>query len=534
MVARVLREPVNACAASVLQVKVTAEAAGRFLVARHFLAPARSLAGGLDGVLEVFRKLGSIQFDPIAVAGRNHDLVLHARVAGYEPAWCDVLYERREIFEATNKALSFVATSEFPWFRHVMGRKGPRFHAAVLADNAAVAERVLGRIRADGPLSSHDFERETGPTKDWFGMPENAVRAVLEAYTVTGVIGLARRDGNLRYYDLLERLLPAELLAQEVPEREQLLHKLLSRYRAHGLLGAGGAGGTFERIAPPRSTPERVGRNTLLEELIELGALVPVQVEGVRGERFVLAEELALLQAPPEPTPSVAFIPPFDSLLWDNALVTSLFDFRLRVGGILPAGKAPVGLLRAVDRLPRSLRRPDRAAHRPRGWGRARAERLVGERLRSAARRRVRRRDARRPPRLPAFRRREPPRLGTASRNQATAVPHAPVKRRGQGFRIGRRSSSLSTAGRRRSKRQASGAGSLWSPAARTVVCGRKPRNRTADNCADLDRTAKHGSTAQDGGRTYEARKTAGGRTKPGPRRAGHGMPKICPSRMFR
>ena len=76
-------------------------------------------------MLEVFRKFGSIQFDPIAVAGRNHDLVLHARVAGYEPAWCDVLYERREIFEATNKALSFVPTSEFPWFRHVMGRKGP-------------------------------------------------------------------------------------------------------------------------------------------------------------------------------------------------------------------------------------------------------------------------------------------------------------------------------------------------------------------------------------------------------------------------
>src|SRR6266516_4297489 len=327
LAARVLREPVNARAAMVVQVKVTAGAARRFLVARHFLAPARSLAGGPEAVLEVFRKFGSIQFDPIAAAGRNHDLVLHARVAGYEPAWCDVLYERREIFEATNKALSFVPTSEFPWFRHVMGRKGPRFHAAALAENAAVAERVLGRIRAEGPLSSLDFERETGPTKDWFGMPENAVRAVLEAYTVTGGIGLARRDGNLRYYDLLERLLPAELLAHKVPEREQLRHKLLSRYRAHGLLGAGGAGGTFDRIAPPKSTPERTGRNELREELVELGALVPVDVEGVRGKRLFLAEELALLQEPPEPTPSVAFISPFDSLLWDTALLSSLFAF---------------------------------------------------------------------------------------------------------------------------------------------------------------------------------------------------------------
>jgi len=314
-------------------VDVAAEAARRFLVARHFLAPARSLGGGLDGVMKVFHRFGAIQFDPIAVAGRNHDLVLHARVAGYEPTWCDRLYERGDIFEATNKALSFVPTSEFPWFRHVWGRKGPRFHEAVLADNAAVAERVLERIRADGPLSSLDFERETGPTKNWFGMPENAVRAVLEAYTVIGVIGLARREGNHRYYDLLERLLPADVLARDVPEHEQLRHKLLSRYRAHGLLGAGGAGGTFHRIAAPSD------RNELRAELVELGSLVPVGVEGVRGKRFVLGDELALLEAPPEPEPSVAFIAPFDSLLWDTALLESLFGFRFVWEGFFPPAK---------------------------------------------------------------------------------------------------------------------------------------------------------------------------------------------------
>ena len=314
-------------ATTVLPVKITADAARRFLVARHLLAPARSVSGGLDGVLEVFRKFGSIQFDPIAVAGRNHDLVLHARVADYDPAWCDLLYQRREIFEATNKALSFVPASEFPWFRLGWGRKGPRFHAQILAENPEVAKRVLERIRAEGPLSTLDFELEHGAAKDWFGMPENVVRAVLEAYTVNGAIGLARREGNRRYCDVIERLLPAELLVQEVPLREQLRHKMLSRYRAHGLLAAGGAGSTFDRIAPPKSTPDRVGRDTLRKELIESGALLPVEVEGVRGKRFVLGEELALLQAPPEPVPSVAFIAPFDALLWDAALVASLFDF---------------------------------------------------------------------------------------------------------------------------------------------------------------------------------------------------------------
>jgi uncharacterized protein YcaQ len=314
-------------------VKVTSDAARRFLVARHFLAPARALTGGLEGVIEVLRRLGSIQFDPIAVAGRNHDLVLHARVAQYEPGWCDTLYERGEIFETTNKALSFIRMSEVPWFRSNSGRKGRRFHAAALAENASVAERVLARIRAEGPLSSGDFEREAGPTKDWFGMPENAVRAVLEALTVAGVVGLARREGNVRYYDLLERLVPAKVLAQEVPVRDQLRHKLLSRYRAHGLLGPGGAGGTFARIADP---PER---NELRKELVESGVLVSVDVEGLRGKRFVLAEELSLLESPPETTPSVAFIAPFDPLLWDTALLAGLFDFEYVWEGFFPPAK---------------------------------------------------------------------------------------------------------------------------------------------------------------------------------------------------
>ena len=300
---------------------VTPEEARRYLVARHFLAPARSLEGGPDAVLEVIRRLSSIQFDPIAVAGRNHDLMLHARVAGYEPAWCDELYEHRRIFETTNKALSFIPASEVPWYRVNAGRKGPRFHAEALAENSAVAERVLERIRADGPLSSADFERESGATKNWFGMPENAVRSVLEAYTVAGTIGLARREGNVRYYDVVERLLPAALLAQEVPEREQLRHKQLSRHRAHGLLGAGGAGGTFARIANPDV------RKELHKEMVELGELVPVEIEGMRGKRFVPADEVALLEAPPEPPLTVAFIAPFDSLLWDTTLLAKLFDF---------------------------------------------------------------------------------------------------------------------------------------------------------------------------------------------------------------
>jgi uncharacterized protein YcaQ len=306
-------------------VKVTAEAARRFLVARHFLAPARAVEGGLDGVLEVFRRLGSIQYDPIAVAGRTHDLVLHARVKDYEPAWGDDLYERREIFEAYNKGLSFVPTSDLAWFR-TRNRRAQH----TLDENAEVAKRVLERIRAEGPLSSLDFDRERGAITDWFGMPTNTVKAVLDAYALTGVLGLARRDGSRRYYDLIERLVPADVLARDIPLRDQLLHKMRSRYQAHGLLGASPGGDIQSGLGPARPdprVPEYPGRNALRAELIESGELVPVEVEGVKGKRFVIREDVALLEAPPEAPPSVAFLPPFDALVWDRPLLGSLFEF---------------------------------------------------------------------------------------------------------------------------------------------------------------------------------------------------------------
>jgi uncharacterized protein YcaQ len=305
--------------------KVSAEAARRFLVARHYLSPARSLTGGPKAVLEVLERLGSIQLDPIAVAGRNHDLVLHARVADYEPAWCDQLYGR-EIFEAYNKGLSLVPVSAFPWFRGALSRRPSQ----TLDDNAGVAARVLARIRKEGPLSSADFERETGPTTDWFGMPTNAVRVVLDAYAATGVLGFARREGNRRYYDLVERLLPEKVLARKVPIDEQMPFRMLSRYRAHGLLGASPGGDIYHGLGPAKPdsrVPGYPGRNAVRAELIERGDLVPVDVEGVRGKRFVLREDISLLEAPPEPGPTVAFLPPFDALVWDRPLLASLFGF---------------------------------------------------------------------------------------------------------------------------------------------------------------------------------------------------------------
>lgn len=317
---------------------VSAAAARRFLIQRHLLAPARDLAAGPEGVRAAFDRLGSIQFDPLAVAGRNHDLVLHARVREYDPAWTDgLLYETRELFETYNKGLSLLPTSELPWHRDSWDRF-EAIHAgeAFLRHRETVAH-VLERIRLDGPLSSLDFGKRR--TVDWYWGPTSEVRAVLEALAEAGVISLARREGNRRYYDLTERLYAADLLEIRKDERERKRHKLLSRYRAHGLLGAGGQSELWYGIGPARrratDPPGRIIRSELHSELVAAGDLVTVRVEGIRGERFVLGTELERLHAAEsavvrggQPTePSVVFLAPLDPLAWDRSLLRDLFDF---------------------------------------------------------------------------------------------------------------------------------------------------------------------------------------------------------------
>lgn len=318
---------------------VPADVARRFLVLRHHLAPPRSLPAEPASVMRVIDRIGSLQFDPLEIAGRNHDLVLLARIAGYERAWTDrLLYEDRALFEAYNKGLSLLPTAEVPWYRLSWDKFRDGHGKATFEEHAPLVEELLGRIRAGGPLSSTDVEPRAAI--DWYWRPTNQVRAILEALAQAGILGLARREGNRRVYDLMERLLPADLLAERRPEREQRRHRLFSRFRAHGMLGRTGSAEIWMSTAPGVRKPNgpEFTRQELHTELVDDGCLTPIQVEGVRGERYIVAAEMPLLEqaaaevaasTPPNGTaPGAAFLAPLDPLAWDRQFLRTLFGFE--------------------------------------------------------------------------------------------------------------------------------------------------------------------------------------------------------------
>jgi hypothetical protein len=361
---------------------ISAAVARRFLVLRHFLAPPRSLPAERDSVLRVVDRLGSLQFDPLEIAGRNHDLVLLARIRGYRREWTDHwLYEERRLYETYNKGLSIVPVAEMPWHRLTWDRHRVAHEGGTFDEHAPLVEELLTRIREGGRLRP----REVGPREaiDWYWRPTNRVRAILEALAQAGILGIAKRERNLRVYDLVERLFPVEVLADSRPEWEQRRHRLLSRYRGGGLLGTGGQAelwlGTAAGSSGQSGARTASERSSLRTELVERSELLPVTVEGLKGERFIVASERGLLdqaerelaagKPPGDSAPGVAFLAPLDPFVWDRDLLRRLFGFDYLWEVYVPAAKRRWGYYvlpilygdRLVGRIePRIERKADR------------------------------------------------------------------------------------------------------------------------------------------------------------------------------
>jgi uncharacterized protein YcaQ len=335
-------------AAALPDLRIAADHARRFLVRRHLLDPPRSLPAEPASVMSVVERLGSLQFDPLEVPGaRNHDLVLHARIAGYRREWCDLwLYgPDRRLIELYNKSLNILPMAELPFFRFTWDEGPWRHHYedGLLREHAELVTTILEHVERDGALSTDAFRHHQQRVEWWWDSgttTTRAAKAVMEALFVTGRLGIARREKSRRHYDLIERLVPAELLSQHADTDDQHRHRLLSRHRGVGLMAVGGPGTLIS------GTGSAADRARITAGLVADGVLTSVQVEGQREVRHVLTDELPLLEASAVPAgaePSVSFLAPLDPLLWDRRLVKTLFGFDYTWEVYTPAARRRFG-----------------------------------------------------------------------------------------------------------------------------------------------------------------------------------------------
>lgn len=307
-------------------IQIEKKTARQFLLAAQGLLPPREKEGK-NGVLQVIRDLNSIQYDPVNIVGRNPDLVLQSRVKDYKPRMLDeLLYKVRMLIDGWDKMASIFPVEDWPYFSHHRAKMREQ-HGTPDGVVMRVAPDVLQRIRSEGPQSSLEFKDY--PKEDWSWGPTRASRAALEGLYAMGVLGIDHRENHRRYFDLIARLLPGDVL--QAPDPNQTLESYQSWHIKRRIgsvkLAHAHAGEHWGGILKVKSRKRR----KILQDLVEEGEVHALAIAGIpRHVFFILDQDLPLLEAIPEHVKEcsgAAFIAPLDNLIWNRKLVRLVFGF---------------------------------------------------------------------------------------------------------------------------------------------------------------------------------------------------------------
>lgn len=305
--------------------------------------PGRGQGKGLrarKAALRVVRRFGYLQLDTIAVAGaRSQTLVLLSRLEGLDPQLCEALLAPGEpLFEYWGHEASWIPMELYPAFefRRIEFRHHP-WWGDVLGEHPKVADRLLRRIRLEGPLRTVELEDpdSAATTRQPSAWPTpRIVKKVASALWSRGDLAIRERRGFQRTYDLAERVIPDEF-RQGPPDLPGAFRTLLLRALAgHGWARTGTLADTW------RLRNLRGEIDTALAELTEEGEIIPCSLASgprasSRSQRASIGWirpadlELArrLRRARPRRDRGV-LLSPFDPVLWDRARVRTLFDFE--------------------------------------------------------------------------------------------------------------------------------------------------------------------------------------------------------------
>jgi uncharacterized protein YcaQ len=276
--------------------RLTADQARRIAVGAQLLDANRPA-----DVVGLAEQLGAIKIDPTATIAPAEHTILWSRIGeSYESAQLAKAVESdRVLFEFDG---AFRPMSLLPLMLPAMRRWPQRPKTREwLEANDRFRRDVLARLRAEGPLLASDIPdtaEVTRPPDGWYG--SNQVVHMLDFLQRQGEIAIVGREGRHRRWDLAERVYPADLPEYDFDEAERLLAE--RRLQAAG-------------IAKQKSPWTPVG---------EAGE--PAVVEGSSRKYRVDTQALAALDH--DPGGRVAFLSPYDGMLFDRPRLKELFEFE--------------------------------------------------------------------------------------------------------------------------------------------------------------------------------------------------------------
>jgi len=315
-------------------VPLTAAQARRiWLRAQRLDAPA-PFGAGAQATPAAVAHLGYVQIDTINVVERCHHQILYTRIPDYQREHLRQAQSAdKSVFEYWTHALAYIPTADIRFFTRAMkSEDGGRSLTFSLVKRGDL-QKVLGRIRRNGPLTIRDIDDDVLVDKIHEWASRKPSKRALQLAFFRGILTVSRREGMLKTYDLATRHFGWERLPKAAAESERMAYLTDRALRAQGVV-------SLDSICH-LDAPRKAAITKVIGARVRRRELLPVALDGAKHEHWVTP---ALLEAPLEPmSDTVHILNPFDPLVIQRKRLAAIFDYEHRFEAYVPKEKRVFG-----------------------------------------------------------------------------------------------------------------------------------------------------------------------------------------------
>jgi uncharacterized protein len=306
------------------------------LAAQGFGRPRPARPPSVNQIASLVSRLGVLQLDSVNVFSRSHYMPIFSRLGPYDRSRLDEIAGHgtgrvdRRLVEYWAHEASLIPVELHPLFRWRMGevqREAWESIGRISVDQPDLVAETLALVTEQGPIRARDTGAIRPPPRPGHMWNWHEGKVALEYLFFTGEVAAAGRVNFERFYDTIDRVLPAEILSRPTPSASDAQRQLV-RVAAQAL-GVATEPDLGDYFRLPRSvSKERVA------ELVAAGELIPVTVDEWTAPAYLWP---AARQ--PRKLHARALLSPFDSLIWFRQRAERLFGFRYRIEIYTPAAK---------------------------------------------------------------------------------------------------------------------------------------------------------------------------------------------------
>jgi len=289
------------------------------------------------------QQLGMVQLDSIGILSRAHHHILWSRQSAYRPeAYNHLLQRDRSVFEHFSHDAVILPIATYPYWRRQQQRRSAVYLSGTLGREMAdkrAQNAILERIEKQGPVCSRDFSgKQAKPAnRSVHAWMRPAHKLALDYLWLSGTLSVTHRQNFTKYYDLTERVIPAEHRDKQVSEQTQINWLCESALLRLGFASAI----EIQRFWEACSLSEV--QAWLQNPSMPITALTYLDYQGNRIEAHAAASvETVIAQLTPASS-RVRIVSPFDPIVRDRDRLKRLFGYDYRIEIYTPEAKRRYG-----------------------------------------------------------------------------------------------------------------------------------------------------------------------------------------------